>query len=148
MYVYVDKYDYGANNLNTEDINEEINLIEDKLVDVEQSNLSYFKYLREKVWKTKGIVGKIDFQNDKIMQERFENITNQIYSLQMKQFAESISTIKKDVKKNKYVLIFDSSEGVDPLTLDEGEYKELLCYRDPMNSISIYDLFQEKIHSY
>jgi hypothetical protein len=66
----------------------------------------------------------------------------------MKQFSESICNIKKDVKKNKYVLLFDSSEGIDPLVLEESDYKDLLKYRDPMNSISVYDLFQEKIHLY
>jgi hypothetical protein len=66
----------------------------------------------------------------------------------MKQFAESIWNIKKDTKKNKYILIFDQSEGIESLSLYETEYKELLKYRDPMNSISVYDLFQEKIFSY
>ena len=66
----------------------------------------------------------------------------------MKQFAESIWNIKKDIKKNKYLLMFDQSEGIESLSLDEPEYKELLKYRDPMNSVSVYDLFQEKIYSY
>lgn len=115
--------------------------------DIEQNNVFYFKNLREKI-KARQKIKKIDIFSDKTKDQRFQNLTNQIYALQMKQIAESICNIKKDVKKNKYILIFDSTEIVDPLTLEETDYKELLKFRDPMNSISVYDLFQEKIHSY
>lgn len=42
MYVYVDKYDWGLNNLNSGEISDEIEEIEDKLEDIELSNLDYF----------------------------------------------------------------------------------------------------------
>jgi hypothetical protein len=32
--------------------------------------------------------------------------------------------------------------------MNEENYKNLIKYRDPLNSISAYDLFQEKTHSY
>jgi hypothetical protein len=66
----------------------------------------------------------------------------------MRQFAESIGRIKKDTKTNEYYLIFDESEKIDPLTLKEKDYRHLFKFRDSANSISVYDLFQEKIHSY
>ena len=42
MYVYVDKYDYIINNLNTGEISDEIDEIENKLEEIEISNLDYF----------------------------------------------------------------------------------------------------------
>ncbi len=42
MYVYVDKYDYQINNLNTGEISDEIEEIKSKLEDIELSNLEYF----------------------------------------------------------------------------------------------------------
>jgi hypothetical protein len=66
----------------------------------------------------------------------------------MKQLAESIFCIKKDLKKNEYILLFDPSENIETLVLDEQDYKKFFKYRDPLGSVSVYDLFQEKIHSY
>jgi len=151
MYVYVDKYDYIINNLNNEEIDEEIDYLSQKLTDIEENNLIFFKFIKHQVVEDKNrleLSSSVDLNSDKIILNRFENLTSQIFTLQMKQFSESICNIKKDVKKNKYVLLFDQSEGIDPLSLDEKDYKELLKYRDPMNSISVYDLFQEKIHLY
>lgn len=148
MYMYIDKYDYLLNNLNNEEIEEEIDFSSNKLADIEESNHTFFKNLVAKVEAEKLANSKIDLQSESVYQNRYENLTAQIFTLQMKQFAESIWHIKRDPKKNKYVLIFDVSEAIEPLTLDEGAYKELIKYRDPMNSISVYDLFQEKIFSY
>lgn len=151
MYVYLDKYDYAINNLNNDEIDEEVEQLTEKLADIEKNNLRYFKFLQEKLIdeeKKLALPAAVDLNSNQVILNRFENLTSQIFSLQMKQFSESICNIKKDVKKNKYVLLFDQSEGIDPLTLDENDYKELLKYRDPMNSISVYDLFQEKIHLY
>ncbi len=151
MYVYLDKYDYTMNNLNNEEIDEEIEHLNEKIGEIEKNNLRYFKFLQEKVrgeQKRLSLPSAVDLNSNEVILNRFENLTSQIFSLQMKQISESICNIKKDVKKNKYVLLFDQSECIDPLTLDEKDYKDLLKYRDPMNSISVYDLFQEKIHLY
>jgi hypothetical protein len=149
MYIYIDKFDYAINNLNNEDIEEEIEQIGEKLEEIESNNIFYFKNLKEKINNGQlGGMSKLNLTLTEVSENRYENLTNQIFVLQMKQFAESICSIKKDMKKNKYVLLFDQSEFIEPLSLDENDYKELLKYRDPMNSISIYDLFQEKIHSY
>lgn len=148
MYMYIDKYDYLTNNLNNEDIDEEIDHLQERLAETEENNHYFFKKLQKKIRNEEGAIKKINLQSETVYQNRYENLTNQIFTLQMKQLAECIWNIKKDVKKNKYILIFDQSENIDPLSLDEPEYKELLKYRDPMNSISVYDLFQEKIFSY
>lgn len=42
MYLYVDKYDYILNNLNSNEISDEIEEIENKLEEVELSNIDYF----------------------------------------------------------------------------------------------------------
>lgn len=42
MYLYVDKYDYVLNNINTGDIDDEIFEIEKKIGVIEVSNLDYF----------------------------------------------------------------------------------------------------------
>lgn len=147
MCVYLDKFDYSLNSLNNDEIDEEIDAIDQKIKSIEENNIFYMKNLKLKVL-TDHKKMKIDLNGKKILEDKFANITHQIYNLQMKQFAESIANIKKDVKKNKYILIFDISEGIQEVTLDEKEYKTLLKFRDPMNSISVYDLFQEKIHSY
>jgi len=42
MYLYIDKYDYTLNNLNTGEIGDEIEGIETKLGDIELNNLDYF----------------------------------------------------------------------------------------------------------
>jgi hypothetical protein len=151
MYVYLDKYDYVINNLNNEEIDEEVEHLSEKLGEIEKNNLKYFKFMHERLMeenKRMTLPDAVDLNSNDVTLNRFENLTSQIFSLQMKQFSESICNIKKDVKKNKYVLLFDQSECIDPLNLDEKDYKELLKYRDPMNSISVYDLFQEKIHLY
>ena len=145
--MYIDKFDYLLNNLNNEEIDEEIQFIKDKLSLIEEDNIFFFKALRKKI-NSLEFQPKIDLNSESVFQNRYENLTIQIFTLQMKQLAESIWNIKKDFKKNKFLLIFDQSEAIEALSLDESDYKELLKYRDPMNSISVYDLFQEKIHSY
>jgi hypothetical protein len=147
MYIYLDKYDYMVNSVNNNEIDDEIQAIEEKLLSMENNNLLYCNELNERLtrYKKKMI---LDLYDKKSLKCRLDNIINQIYTLQMRQFAESISIIKKDVKSNKYYIWFDVNDSVDPLELDQKTYKNLLSYRDSMNSVSVYDLFQEKIHLY
>jgi hypothetical protein len=145
MYIYIDKYDYLVNNLNNDEIDEEIDHMEEKVGQISENNVIFFNRLKEKIHKERQ---EIDFNGKNVMQNRLENILNQIYVLQMRQIAESISAIKKSARSNKYILIFDSSENMKTLTLNEADYRHLLKYRDSVNSVSVYDLFQEKIHYY
>ena len=147
MYIYFDKYDYLINNLNNEEIDEEIQAIEEKVNAISSNNIIYLKSINDKIINFKRDI-TVDPSDCTSLQYRLDNIINQIYILQMRQLAESISCIKKDAKNNLYFLLFDSSENIDSLSLDEKSYKYLLKYRDAMNSVSVYDLFQEKIHLY
>ena len=142
-----------VNNLNNQRIDEEIDLIEEKLIHIEENNKLNFEKKIYEIYNSENSNLKNDFekfnsQDSDIKTLRLENIINQIYSLQMKHFAESIMNIKKDFKKNNYFIIFDPCENIDSIILDDIEYDKLMRYRDVMNSTSIYDLFQEKIHSY
>ena len=80
----------------------------------------------------------------------YDNLINQIYILQMKQFAECICGVQRKLKDNKYIykVIFEINDSIPTLEMDENKYKNLIKFRDPLNSISVYDLFQEKTHSY
>jgi pyruvate/2-oxoacid:ferredoxin oxidoreductase beta subunit len=155
MYLYVDKFDYCINNLNNEDIEEEADAIEEKLKGIEENSILFYKSLKNKIKKEQGSIStdfgsnkKIDLSSGKVLQNRYDNLTNQIFTLQMKQLSESIWNIKKDLKNNTYILGFDSNENIQSITLNESQYKDLLKFRDPLNSVSVYDLFQEKIFSY
>ena len=81
----------------------------------------------------------------------YDNLINQIYILQMKQFAECICGVQRKLENdNKYIykVIFEINDSMPYLEMDEIKYKNLIKFRDPLNSISVYDLFQEKTHSY
>lgn len=153
MYLYVDKFDYCINNLNNEDIEEEAEAIEEKLKVIEENSILFYKNINNKIKKEETqiytLIGKtIDLNSSEVIQNRFDNLANQIFTLQMKQFSESIWNIKKDLKNNTYIIGFDSNENIECITLNQSQYKELLKFRDPLNSVSVYDLFQEKIFSY
>lgn len=79
---------------------------------------------------------------------KYKNLLNQIFKLQLKQFADSITSVKKDIKRNKYLIEFDPIDGIDVLILDENDYRDFIKYREPSNHISLYDLKQEKIYVY
>lgn len=80
----------------------------------------------------------------------YENLINQIFNLQMKQFAECICGVQRKQINGKwrYKVIFEINDFIPSLEMDEDNYKNLIKFRDPLNSISVYDLFQEKTHSY
>ena len=68
----------------------------------------------------------------------------------MKQFSECICGVQRKLVNNKYIykVIFEINDSIPTLEMDEIKYKNLIKFRDPLNSISVYDLFQEKTHSY
>ena len=147
--VYLYNSDWLSNSNEGSLPNEEIKNLQNKLSQVEQTNLENISKLKQKFSKEK-ILEKnaIDIEDPKVKQQRFDNLINLIYSLQMKQFAESICGIKKDSNSKRYLIIFDPSEKIQTLNLSEDEYNNLISFRDPLNSISVYDLFQEKTYSY
>jgi hypothetical protein len=145
MYLYIDKYDYLINNLHNDEVEEEISSLQSQLDSICENNVLFVNKLGKKI---KSEAGYIDISSTSVLKNRLENILNQIFVLQMRQVAESISGIKKDLKRNKYFIIFDSSENMKSITLEESQYRNFLKFRDAMNSVSVYDLFQEKIHYY
>jgi hypothetical protein len=90
----------------------------------------------------------VNLRDKNIKELRLQNIRMQICSLQIKQFVESIMNIKKCIKDDSYYIIFDPCEKIESISIDEIKYRNFIRYRDTLNSTSIYDLFQEKIHSY
>ncbi len=90
----------------------------------------------------------LDFDSPEIKQKRFDNLMSQIYNLQMKQFAESIYNIKSDEKNQMFKIEFDPTEHIDSIILKKDDYVKFMDFRDPLNSVCVYDLFQEKVHSY
>lgn len=146
MYLYIDKYDYTENNLNNIDIAEEIASIDSKLKKIEENNFVFFDYIRKKI-QSDNNSNSIDLNDSEVKRIRLLNISKQIYHLQMRQISECISSIKIDKSKNKYLVEFDKSEELTSIMLEEKQYKNLIKLRDTLNTISIYDLFQEKINS-
>jgi len=152
MRLYVDKFDYQLNNLNNEKINQEIDFLEEKLGEMEENNYKFTKFFKDISDRENEIssndFSRINFKDPGFKQIRLHNIKIQIYSLQLKQFSESVMNIKKHLKKDNYLLLFDPSEKIEPVVVEELDYRNFIRLRDTLNSTSIYDLFQEKIHSY
>ena len=148
------KYNFKTN---TNDINTEIITLEKILLDLEDINynngikIQEYSNKQEKInlenKKSKGLYTQASILTKENI---YENLINQIYNLQMKQFAECICGVKR-INFNgkwKYKVIFEINDFTPSLEMDEENYKNLIKYRDPLNSISVYDLFQEKTHSY
>ena len=148
--IYLDKSDWLLHCSEDNNPNDEIKFLENKLSHIEQINLNNLSKVKKISEIKKEYLPKeeIDLDSPKIKQQQYDNLINQIYNLQMKQFAESICGIKKENNQNKYIITFDPTEKIQSIELNENEYEELISFRDPLNSISVYDLFQEKTHLY
>ena len=142
---------------NMNEIEYEINDLKNilsNLEDINYNNALKVKNYSEKIEK-KNLEKKLEkglytpesiLTNDNI----YDNLINQIYILQMKQFAECICGVQRKLENDKYIykVVFEISDSIPSLEMEENKYKNLIKYRDPLNSISVYDLFQEKTHSY
>ena len=80
---------------------DEIKSLQMKLTQVEQTNLDNMTKLKE-ITNNLEPHSNFDIDSPEIKQERFDNLINLIYALQMKQFAESICGIKKDNNSNTH----------------------------------------------
>jgi hypothetical protein len=70
------------------------------------------------------------------------NLSEQIYTLQMKQFAESIIRIEKYNKNNNvYKLTLDSTTHISTVDLNDKAYRSLMAYRDVFHCSNITDVF-------
>jgi len=139
------------------EIDDEINDLKNILANLEDINYKNAVKIKEFTEKQE----KIDLENklkkglytpESILTNDniYDNLINQIYILQMKQFAECICGVQRKFEDNKYIykVIFEINDSIPSLEMDESKYKNLIKFRDPLNSISVYDLFQEKTHSY
>lgn len=132
------KISKNAKNL---EIFEEIENLEKEIKKLEHQNMEKLEFLSNQLESDRPILSKED--ND----IRNENLINQIYSLQMEQFSESIYNVKLENNKT-YCIEFDPNESLNSIKMNRNEYLNLKKYRDPANSVCLYDIFLEKIHSY
>ena len=148
------KYNFKTN-LN--DINSEIAVLEKILLDLEDINYNNGIKIKEYSDEQEKInlnnkMKKGLYTPDSILTKEniYANLINQIYILQMKQFAECICGVQRRQIYGKWIykIIFETNDFIPTLEMDEEKYKNLIQFRDPLNSISVYDLFQEKTHSY
>lgn len=124
------------------------NILE-KLAHVEKTNYYNLRNKEKDILMMEKDEAKLlDYDSPDNKAIRFQNLKENIYSLQMKQFAESICNIKTDEYGLIYYIQFDPSEKIPEIHISAEEYKEFIKFRDPLNSICVYDLFQENIHSY
>ena len=149
------KYNFKTNNSN--DINSEIEALEKILLELEDINyrnglkIEEYSNKQEEInlnrKKSRGLFTQGSILTDENI---YENLINQIYNLQMKQYAECICGVQRKQTNGKwrYKVIFEINDFTPSLEMDEENYKKLIKFRDPLNSISVYDLFQEKTHSY
>ena len=154
--LYLEKNKYNLKT-NVNDINSEINALEKILLDLEDINysngLKIDEYARnqEKInLKKKNQKGLYTPSSILTKENIYDNLINQIYNLQMKQFAECICGVYRKQIDGKWIykVIFEINDCIPSLEMDEEKYQNLIKFRDPLNSISVYDLFQEKTHSY
>ena len=124
----------------------EINNIEQQLYAVEYKNLTTLYSIKNSILERYKHAEMNILTNTK--DARLDSLINQIYVLQMKQFAESIQQVLFDKQMQMYVLNFDPNEHMSSIVLDCKQYHRLLSFRDPLNNVCIYELFQEKVHSY
>ena len=142
---------------NMNEIDDEINDLKNILANLEDINynnalkIKNFSEKQEKI-NMENKLQKGLYKPESILTDEniYDNLINQIYILQMKQFAECICGVQRKLVNNKYIykVIFEINDSIPTLEMDEIKYKNLIKFRDPLNSISVYDLFQEKTHSY
>ena len=142
---------------NANEIDDEINDLKIFLANIEEINYNNAVKIKEYTEKQEKInlekkLSKGLYTPESILTKEniYDYLINQIYILQMKQFAECICGVQRKLIDNKYryKVIFEINDSIPTLEMDETKYKNLIKFRDPLNSISVYDLFQEKTHSY
>ena len=143
---------------NVNEIDNEINELKNILSNLEDINYNNALKIKEYTEKQEKINFEQKLKKGLYTQESiltneniYDNLINQIFILQMKQFAECICGVQRkigDDGKYIYKVIFEINDSIPSLEMDEAKYKNLIKFRDPLNSISVYDLFQEKTHSY
>ena len=115
---------------NFKSINEEIDYLEDLNREFETFNKSNLNEIKEKCQKEIKQNKKPEKQKIEEIELKLHTLSQQIYILQMKQFAESISQILREKRNNNYIISFDPTENYHKVKINENEYLELISYRD------------------
>lgn len=121
------------------DIQNEIDYIQSLLLESENKNKILSQLFQKKI-----PIENISKKKTNIFEEvelRLENLTEQIFRLQMQQFSESICRVQKHKKKNIFKISFDPELNIPTITLNEKDYKQLLSYRDPFHCSNITESF-------
>lgn len=136
--VYVDNYDFLLNSTQSFELSEEIDMLQEKLKSLNTQSLL------ENLTREAVLSMELDTEKRKNKEISIRNIMSTVLMLEMRQLAETISEVKYDIKNKLYVVIFDSTENMDPLALSESEYRHLMGYRDFKDFILSYDKTQQK----
>ena len=122
------------------DIQKEIDFIEELLIDSQGRNSLLYK-IAQKQQLSENMISKANEANFEEIELRLQNLTQQIFTLQMRQFAESISRVQKCKNKNIFRISFDPEEKIDSIILNEKDYKQLLSFRDPFHCSNVTESF-------
>lgn len=82
------------------------------------------------------------------LEDRLDLLFGQICDLQLKQLAECICGVLRNKDNQTYKILMDLDSKIHAIEMSKEQYMNFIKYRDPLNSISDYDLFQEKTHCY
>ena len=128
---------------------EEIQKLKDSLYSIDL-NIEKIETMMKK--RIKEIQPKINYSDE--TEIRLNNITEQIYILQMRQLADNVISIRHHVNKDEYFLEFSEGEILD-LTLNEREMKSLMKFRTGQDDLEAFkkekddeDVLQEYENNY
>lgn len=111
---------------------EEIQKLKDSLYSIDL-NIEKIETMMKK--RIKEIQPKINYSDE--TEIRLNNITKQIYILQMRQLADNVISIRHHVNKDEYFLEFSEGEILD-LTLNEREMKSLMKFRTGQDDLEAF----------
>ena len=119
-------------------ISKEIDYLEKQLLFLQNKS----RYLYQIACETNKTLPSLTKVKNEEIELRLMNLSEQIYTLQMKQLAESIIRIEKYKKNNGlYRLTLDSITNLSTVDLNDQAYHSLLSYRDPFHCSNITDVF-------
>ena len=150
--LYLKKNDFNSQII-TDDINSNIKTLEKILSNIEDINYEnlikideYSKNTERLNLESKYRKGLYTPSSILTKENKYDYLIEQIYNLQMKQFADSIYSIhrKKNNGKWIYKVRFEINEHTPSLEMDEENYNNLIKFRGSLNYKSYNNLYQEK----
>ena len=125
---------------NANEIDDEINDLKIFLANIEEINYNNAVKIKEYTEKQEKInlekkLSKGLYTPESILTKEniYDYLINQIYILQMKQFAECICGVQRKLIDNKYryKVIFEINDSIPTLEMDETKYKNLIKFSIP-----------------